>query len=97
MGLEGTEGEGRGQYEKGGREGEQELKGEGIERDERKGKGLGGEGRGEQGKERKGREKKEWREREGRSWKGGLKKERTSRDHRASELLYSSRVNAIYA
>lgn len=44
MGLEGTEGEGRGQYEK-----------------------------------------------------GGLKKERTSRDHRASELLYSSRVNAIYA
>lgn len=51
MRLEGTEGEGRGQYEKGGREGEQELKGEGIERDERKGKGLGGEGRGEQGKE----------------------------------------------
>ena len=51
MGLEGTEGEGRGQYEKGGREGEQELKGEGIEREERKGKGLGGEGRGEQGKE----------------------------------------------
>ena len=38
-----------------------------------------------------------WREREGRSWKRGLKKERTSRDHRASELLYSSRVNAIYA
>lgn len=44
-------GEGTGQEEKGGREGEQELKGEGIEREERKGKGLGGEGRGEQGKE----------------------------------------------
>ena len=96
MGLEGTEGEGRGQYEKGGREGEQELKGEGIEREERKGKGLGGEGRGEQGKERKGREKKGW-SWKGKGGKGGLKKERTSRDHRASELLYSSRVNAIYA
>ena len=58
MGLEGTEGEGRGQYEKGGREGEQELKGEGIEREERKGKKLGGEGRGEQGRVRKEREKK---------------------------------------
>ena len=32
---------------------------------------------------------------EGVERKGG--KERTSRDHRASELLYSSRVNAIYA
>ena len=45
------EGYGRGQEEKRGREGEQELKGEGIEREERKGKGLGEEGRGEQGKE----------------------------------------------
>ena len=59
MGLEGTEEEGRGQYEKGGREGEQrELKGEGIEREESEGKGPGGEGRGEQGWDWKGRKEK---------------------------------------
>ena len=75
---------------------EQELKGEGIER---RGKGRGWVEKGGESRERSERDERRrgWREREGRSWKRGLKKERTSRDHRASELLYSSRVNAIYA